>query len=471
MMSVRRAEVDHLLEQLRPVMERFLGVAQRSAGDFGEVEEAGLAAIAAMRPLLMSAGLRRSAAEAPQEYVCPSCRGKLARQSERERTVVTAVGEARYVSVRWRCERCQGDHYPLEEANGLHGSGYTTKAKGVIAASAAEQPYAQASHSLAEVGVGVSAKEADRTAQEVAQWRKAEEEAAIARAFAEAASWALEEVCEGPPAPALHDWRGWSSEEVAVISADAGKVRSPDRGEEGLQWYDCRIGAIASADAKSRARKVFVGGVMSADALFDLLGAAWRLRPRHYRPRVLFIADGAEWLWRRVPIYFSGCEEVLDIYHAGEHVASAAVACWGEGSDEAREWRAHARDMLLAPDGPKRVRRKLLAVLCAGKAVNPTQLRKEIRYLFRHRRRMPYRSLQQRGLPVGSGVIESAVKQVNTARLRGSGMKWTRKGADYMLCLRSAHLSGALLDTVSRRHTSLMQLAKQYQPNSQQLAA
>jgi hypothetical protein len=469
-MLVRQAEVDHLLEQMRPVVGRFLEVAQRSAGDFGQVEEAGLAAIAAMRPVLMSAGVGRSAAQAPQQYVCPSCQGKLARQSERERTVVTAVGEARYGSVRWRCARCQEDHYPLEEANGLHGSQYTTKAKGVIAASSAEQPYAQASHALAEVGLPVSAKEADRTAQEVAQWRKAQEEAAIAWAFAQAASWALEEACGGPAPPALHDWRGWSSEEVAVISVDAGKVRSPEVGQTGLEWYDCRIGVIAPASERSRAHKFYTGGVVHAEGAFDLLATAWRSRTAQVC-RALFIADGAEWIWRRVGLYFPECEQVLDIYHAAEHVAGAAAALWGEDSQRAKDWRRHARDLLLAEDGPRRVRRTLIAGLRMGNALDPAALRREIRYLFRHRRRMPYYALHQQGLPVGSGVMESAVKQVNTARLRLSGMKWTRPFADGMLRLRSAHLSGALVDTVNRRHEGLLQLARRYQPNCQQLAA
>jgi hypothetical protein len=463
-MSVQQSELDYLLEALRPTIASFLAAARGSAGDLGKVEEAGAAAVLAMRPIVMSAGLERSSLEIRQQYVCPSCSGKLSRQSERERTVVTAVGEARYTSVRWRCERCQRDYYPVEEANGLHGSQYTTKAQGVIAALSAEMPYAHVSRVLAEMGVPVSAKEADRTAQEVAQWRKAEEDAAMARTFDDRQT-------QHPAAlPALHDWQKWSAEEVAVLSVDGGKVRSPYYAQSGLEWFECRVGVIASAEERSRAHKVYVGGIVDADGTFDLLAAAWRSRPVA-QGRVLFISDGADWIWRRVGLYFPQCEQVVDLYHVAEHVASAAVACWGEDSEEAKEWRKHARDMLLTVDGPKRIRRKLLAVLLRGKALDPLTLRREIRYLFRHRRRMPYATLKAQGLPVGSGVMESAVKQVNTARLRRPGMKWTKEGADNMLRLRSAHLSGALTDTVSRRHTSLQQLARRYSPNTQQLAA
>jgi hypothetical protein len=463
-MSVRCPEVDHLLEALRPTLERFVAAAKRSKGDFGEVEEAGVSACSAIRRALMSAGLQASAQEATDEFSCPSCGTRLARQSERERTIVTMIGEGAYRSVRWRCGKCHQDYYPLEEANGIHANQFTTKAQGLIASFSAELPYTHASRLLAQLGVPVSAKEADRTAQEVSEWRRAEEVAAIRRAFPDGDDLNMEEVAS------LHDWSGWGAEDVVVISVDGGKVRSPERGEDGLKWFECRVGVIASANESSRARKLYVGGVMEADALFDLLATAWRSHPGR-RVKVLFISDGAEWIWRRVQLYFGGAIEVVDIYHASEHVASAAIACWGENSQQAKEWRVHALDMLLADDGPKHVRRKLIRELLSSKAADPEQLRKDIRYLFRHRRRMPYRALAQQGLPAGSGVMESAVKQVNTARLRRPGMKWTRPGADNMLRLRSALLSDALHDTVDRRHASLILHAQRYNPKPQQIAA
>jgi len=463
-MSVRYPEVDHLLEALRPTLECFVVAAKRSKGDIGLVEDAGVPACAAMHRALMSAGLELCAQEARREHVCPSCRARLARQSERARTVVTVLGEATYNSVRWRCGKCQEDYYPLEEGNGIHANQFTTKAQGVIAAFSAELPYTHAARLLGQVGIPVSAREADRTAQEVSQWRKAEEEAAIREAFPEGDDPASEDVVP------LHDWSGWDTEEVVVASVDAGKVRSPEHGEDGLRWFDCRVGVIASADERSRARKLYAAGVIDADALFDHLAAAWRARQPGCL-KMLFISDGADWIWRRVPLYFDGATEVVDIYHVGEHVAGAAAACWGPDSQQAKDWRTHARDMLLAENGPKRIRRKLLRGFLSGEACDPVELRKHIRYLFRHRRRMPYQALAQQGLPVGSGVIESAVKQVNTARLRLPGMKWTRPGADGMLRLRSAHLSGTLTQTVARRHASLMQLAQRYIPNQQQLAA
>lgn len=462
-MSVRYSDVDHLLEVLRPTLERFLASSKQSAGDFAKVEAAGAPALSAMRQAMMSAGLTQSAEATPQQYACPTCNKRLSRQSVRDRTVVTALGEATYTGVRWRCGECHQDYYPLEEANGLHASQYTTKAQGLIGTLSSEVPYAQASRLLALLGVPVSPKQTDRTAQDVSRWCKAEEVGAIARTFAQSETLRVEQP------PARYDWSGWKDEDVVVISVDGGKVRSPERGEDGLLWFECRIGVIAPANENSRARKIYVGGIMNADALFDLVATAWRSRPGR-RMKVLFISDGADWIWRRVQLYFGGAIEVLDVYHASEHVASAAAAYWGPESKEAKEWQTHARDMLLVEDGPKRVRRKLLRMLLSGKAHDPSELRKEIRYLFRHRRRMPYQTHVQQGLPVGSGVMESAVKQVNTARLRRAGMKWTREGADNMLRLRSSNLSGALEGTVDRRHESLLQLAQRYTIN-QQIAA
>ena len=81
---------------------------------------------------------------------------------------MTAQGEGSYAAVRYRCNECAKDHYPVEKANGLEGDQFTTGAKAVIADSAADLPYAHVSAKLQDSrAICVSAKEVDRTAREV----------------------------------------------------------------------------------------------------------------------------------------------------------------------------------------------------------------------------------------------------------------------------------------------------------------
>jgi len=160
--------------------------------------------------------------------------------------------------------------------------------------------------------------------------------------------------------------------------------------------------------------------------------------------------------------------------------ASAARACWGEGSKKAEFWRIHAREMLLQEAGPRNVLHELIrahrqlrreAGTAGANRTNYDELRKEIRYLFGHRHRMPYAALKARGLPVGSGAMESGIKQTTIARLRQPGMKWTRGGADAVLAIRSAILTGTYKDTIERKHAALQAKLQQYAPGAQQMAA
>lgn len=455
-MSINHKSDDVLLEGVERILSAYREACRNSCGDFAQVEAAANRAIKAIRPLLMSAGLSDSAAASPTTYACPSCGHALVRHSRRERRVVTSEGEATFVSTRWRCRPCGRDFYPLEAANGLQGSHYTTTAKGLIAGLASEVAFSRVAAMLSDRGVSVSAKEVDRTVKEVSEWRHAEELAGVRSVLPSKrkANGTWYRVPPSREAVPLHDWSGWHAQTTAVLSVDGGKVRSPEAGPDGLEWFECRVGIIAPADGGSRGSTFYVGGVLEPDELFRRLYAGWQSAPTTGR-RALFIADGAEWIWGRASLMFPGARQVLDIYHAAEHVASAAIAAWGEQSARARSWRRQAREMLLRPGGPAKIIATLCAELEQGTPADTKALAREIEYLRRHAKRMPYAELRAQDLPVGSGAMESAIKQTSTQRLRQPGMMWSRRGADSMLRVRAAHLGGNLTHTVARKHQAL----------------
>lgn len=464
MTTIQHEEVEALHRSFLPVLEEFLCAATRSRGDFHAVEVAGAAALLKVRNLVMTSGLRVSAQCAERDFRCPRCFAPLHVWERRERKIETCEGAAQHTAVRYRCPKCRSFFSPLEEANGLANSQFTTMAQGLIARTGAQEPYARTAATLAERGIHVSPKEVDRMTRDVAVWRREEEQAAVAATFDQSAD--PDVVWDKKAHPPLFDWSGWERGGAVQMSVDGGKVRSPDRGPDGLEWFEGRVAIIAPVAENRRAQKVYLGGVASPDDLFDRLSAAWQQGPCKECP-IVFVADGAPWIWDRVRLHFNGCIEVLDIYHAGEHVASASLALWGEGSEQHREWRRTARDRLLARGGVYRVLRALLAGLRSGKARDERALRVEIAYLWRHRRRMRYHWLQQGGWPIGSGAMESAIKQVMTARLRGPGMKWTRDGADAVITLRAAHQSGELIQTTIRQHRARLDALKHYRPHPQ----
>lgn len=462
-MLVRQDRVEALLRQLRPVLQNCMDASIRSSGDFGCVELAVHTAVSQSRRILVTEMLGASVASAARDFRCPECSHWLSPRSYRDRKVVTTEGEGVYQSARFRCDLCRRDWYPLEEANGLVGGHFTTGAKGIIARTGAQVPYSEASAAMTERDIPVSAKEVDRIVVEVSAWREEEENAAVKTASS------AREKGEDPQVKDLHTWQGWEFETPMCISIDGAKIRSPERGENGLEWFECRGAVIAPVTDESKGRKMYCGLVDDPDASFRLLYAHVQSDARRGR-RAVFVADGATWIWHRATAYFPNARQVLDIYHAGEHVGSAAAACWGERSRRAQRWKRQARSMLLTSRGPERIRRILAHQLDHGNPLNREEVRKELEYLQTHKNRMDYWQLRRSNLPIGSGVMESGIKQLSSKRLRQPGMMWSRKGADRMLRLRAALLSDSLKDTVERRHKTLRQNIERFTPHRQKMA-
>lgn len=442
--------------------DTFLATIAATPGDFGVVETATADLLVRLRRALVEGGLRLSCVCAPHDYVCPACGQALWSWGSRSRRVVTREGEAALRSVRYRCVDCQSDFFPLEEANGLSGSAFTTPAKGYLAEQACQDPYASVSQAAAERAIGVSAKQVDRLAQEVSAWREAEEQAVVAATYPDVSGGQAKG--EGEEVARLHDFSHWPKEAQVLLCVDGAKVRSPQSGPNGLEWFEDRAALLAPVlgERERTGGKVYLGGVWSADTLFERLSATWVQSGLSGR-RMVFAADGAEWIWERARFYFPQAVQVLDLYHAAEHVGSAAAACWGTESEQAKEWRAKAREWLLASQGVQGILGRLVeAMRSADRVADREALRREWGYLWRHRHRRRYAWLRAQGLPVGSGEMESAIKQLSVARLRQPGMMWSKRGADGMLRLRAAHLSGSLQPTIQRKHQQLQEQAKRF---------
>jgi len=471
MQSVRPDRAKVLLRRLCQILVDFVQASEGAGVDFGAVEEATAVALDRIRRLLVTAGLTAAVEEAGA-FHCPDCMRELSPWKLGPRTIATAQGDGSYPAVRYRCNACRKDHYPVEVANGLEGDRFTTGAKAVIAESAADLAFAHVSTKLAQSrALSVSAKEVDRTAREVAGWRAEEEKALVDAAFGDRACRArVEGIDPLESTPNLYPMQGWKPDTPALISVDAGKVRSPVKGPEGLLWFECRAGIIAPADGNRTGSKTCVGGIHSPDELFDRLAAAWRRGDNAHR-LCIFSADFGNWIWNRARFYFPNAIQVLDIYHAGEHVSSAGNAYWGRDSDCAKAWKSRCRERLMQKGGPRTLLHTLMRMLRAGNAADPEELRKEFRYLYQNRHRMPYFEHHEKGLPVGSGAMESTIKQACISRVRQAGMKWTRNGAHAVLGLRCAKLSGTLIQTTDRKHKSLQNKLLGYLPEQARTAA
>lgn len=163
--------------------------------------------------------------------------------------------------------------------------------------------------------------------------------------------------------------------------------------------------------------------------------------------QVVVLGDGAVWIWRLAAEHFPEAVQIVDLWHAREHVWKVAHAVFGQGHPQEAKWAAHACDLLT--DGQIEELVAEIAVLPAVPA-EPGTTRSvpeiEMDYFIGNAARMRYPAFRQQGMQIGSGVAEAACKTVVSTRAKRSGMRWTPYGLDAVLALRTAVLNGTYDD-------------------------
>lgn len=160
--------------------------------------------------------------------------------------------------------------------------------------------------------------------------------------------------------------------------------------------------------------------------------ALWALAVQAEVPRAAecsVTADGAEWIWNLAADYFPDSVQIVDWYHACEHLAGAAATLYPDDPQTAQAWFRQQRNHLYLGE--------LQAVT---RPLDQAGLTDQSQYFHTHQRRMQYQEFQEAGYPIGSGTVESGIKQFK-ARLTGSGMRWSRPAAQQMLTIRGAVLA------------------------------
>ncbi|MBK9007230.1 MAG: ISKra4 family transposase [Anaerolineae bacterium] len=180
--------------------------------------------------------------------------------------------------------------------------------------------------------------------------------------------------------------------------------------------------------------------IMEAEQFGRLLWATGIQNNVDTYEEVVFVSDGAVWIWRLVEHYFPQAVQIVDWYHACQYLAPIAEAAFGAGASQAQEWLTQVQTDLW--EG------RIQEVLLACRTFLPHAharpfAEKAITYYANNEKRMDYARFRQQGYLIGSGTIESACKQIAAARLKCSGARWTLAGVIATAKARAAWLSNA----------------------------
>jgi len=155
---------------------------------------------------------------------------------------------------------------------------------------------------------------------------------------------------------------------------------------------------------------------------------------------VVALCDGGPWTWNTVPECCPAHTfELLDFYHAAEHLGSVANAIWGEGSERGGEWVEEQKTRLLEGrlDAFFEELRRWAKAEKYREVVEP-----QLRYFERNRAPLRYREALARGYPISSGVVEAACKTIIGLREKQPGMRWRGDTAEIIADLRCIYYSG-----------------------------
>jgi hypothetical protein len=168
--------------------------------------------------------------------------------------------------------------------------------------------------------------------------------------------------------------------------------------------------------------------------------------------QVVILGDGAAWIWRLVAEHFPQAVQIVDLWHAREHVWKVAHAVFGRGTPQEAAWAACACELL--SEGKIEALVTMIEQLPAIPP-EPEAARSvpeiEADYFRSNVQRMRYPIFRAQGMQIGSGIAEAACKTVVSTRAKRAGMRWTPDGLDAVLALRTAVLNGTYRDLWKER--------------------
>ncbi|MGB7025212.1 MAG: ISKra4 family transposase [Candidatus Acidiferrales bacterium] len=403
----------------------------------------------AMRSALHRAGaavlsqLLEFPAPSDEQRTLPCSCGQRAHYRElRSKTVLTALGRVEVSRPYYLCAHCSRGQFPVDVELDIENTEFSPGVRRMQAMVGHEAPFDHGREQMKVLaGLEVTTKSVERTAEAIGADIAQREQAEIHKALQ------LDlPVLIGKPIRILYVQMDGTG--IPVVKEETagrqGKIEGqPAHTREGKlgcvftqTTWDKEGYAIRDPDTTT-----YTGAIETAEEFGRRIHAqAWKRGWSRALLKVV-MGDGAEWIWNIAELHFPGAIQIVDLYHARQHLWEVARKRYPNEEGKQKAWmKIHQKRLL---DRGKI--EKLVGVLRAIKSDNTEiaeKVRTEADYFERNRERMRYPKFRRQHLFVGSGVIEAGCKTVIAARLKRSGMFWTVRGANAIVALRSCQLNG-----------------------------
>lgn len=380
-----------------------------------------------------------------KECQCPHCGGTAEYQRQREGTLHTLFGTLKYRRAYYTCPRCHQGHYPQDERLGLRPNQMSAELERVAGLVGVQTAFGKGSKLLEELTlVHLSDHSLDKSAQ--AYGREVEQVEEEWQAAGADPATQLKRKREARPVLRLY-----GTMDGALMHVRDNE-ENPWRELKMGAWFQARGRPPKSPEGKWRIQAeaiTYYADVCEAQTFGELVWASGLQRQADQAVELIFIADGAAWIWRLVEHYFPDAIQIVDWFHACEYLVAVARAAFSEATKR-QAWLTTIRTALW--NG------QLDIVIAACQAhVHPERnpdddpAQKAVTYLTNNRSRMDYPTYRKNGYQIGSGTIESAAKQIVSQRMKVTGAIWNLDSARLVAKARAAFLSDQWGDLAARR--------------------
>ena len=365
----------------------------------------------------------------------------------RSKQVLTVLGLVEVRRAYYHCPTCQAGRIPRDEVLDIVGSSFSPGVRRMMSRVGSKESFQDGRQDLKELaGLEVTAKQVERVSEHLGQQAQSWQ----APTCSLDGSGKVVKLKSIPKLYIAYDGTG-----VPVVSREtegrAGK-QSPQ-----AKTREAKLGCIFTQTAldeqgqpvRDEGSTTYVGAIEPAEAFGQRIYTEAVRRGLEHAQRAIVLGDGAPWIWKIADLHFPQAIQIVDLYHARQHVAELAKPVLGSA------WKPWAEARYRELDQGKV--ETLLGTLLRLKAPQPdlqATIDKALHYFQTNADRMRYAQFRRQGLFVGSGVVEAGCKTIVGQRLKQSGMHWTVRGANAIIALRCLDLSNLWEDFWESRKIS-----------------
>jgi hypothetical protein len=379
------------------------------------------------------------------------CGGRFVNHKRESKTVRTVLGEVSVTRRIQRCNSCGAWRVPGDKVLGVVNTGFSPGLRRLMAKVGAEVCFDKGREFLFELaGVRVTAKDVERVSESVG--------ADIGDGEDEKTELAMQGGGEDLAEPVETLYITADGTGVPVLRRETEGRRG--KGADGIaRTREVKLGAVftqSTVDEKGRPVRdpdstTYVGKIEKVEQFGERLYAEAVRRGLNQAKRVVALGDGAAWVWNLFDLHFPGAVQIVDFYHAAEHLGVLARLLHPEDEARRKSWYKRMRKKL-KKGKLAQVISELGGLKLRGKKKD--EFEKAIGYFEKNRERMRYDRFRREGLFIGSGVVEAGCKSVIGKRLKQSGMHWSVRGANSIIALRCCIESGRFEDYWEQRRAA-----------------